>query len=31
MNADVFEVFIGELRTRFGAFIKDYVLGGWRT
>lgn len=26
-----FEDFIGNLRERFGAFIKDYVLGGWRT
>ena len=26
-----FEEFITELRERFGAFIKDYVAGGWRT
>jgi hypothetical protein len=26
-----FEEFIIDLRERFGAFIKDYVLGGWRT
>jgi hypothetical protein len=29
--AHYFEEFLDELRHRFGAFIKDYVLGGWRT
>jgi hypothetical protein len=29
--AHLFEEFITALRERFGAFIKDYVMGGWRT